>query len=41
MTEYFRESADQKALQEQHESQQSEIDQLKARLLELEETKTN
>ncbi len=37
-TEYFRESADQDALQEQHESQQSEIDELKARLKELEET---
>ena len=40
-TEYFRESADQKALQEQHENQQSEIDELKARLQELEETKTD
>jgi len=39
-TEYFRESADQKALQEQHENQQSEIDELKARLQQLEETKT-
>ncbi len=40
-TEYYRESADQKALQEQHENQQSEIDELKARLQELEETKSN
>ena len=40
-TEYFRESADQEALQTQHENQQSEIDNLRARLKELEETKTN
>ena len=40
-TEYFRESADQQLLQEQHENQQSEIDELKARLQELEEQKTN
>tara|TARA_B100000886_G_C20366060_1_gene467381 strand:+ start:210 stop:1142 length:933 start_codon:yes stop_codon:yes gene_type:complete len=40
-TEYFRESSDQTALQAQHESQQSEIDKLKARLTELEEQKTN
>ena len=40
-TEYYRESADQTALQAQHESQQSEIDKLKARLTELEEQKTN
>ena len=39
-TEYFRESADQEALQTQHESQQSEIDGLKARLKELEERKS-
>ena len=39
-TEYLRESADQKALQEQHEDQESEIDKLKARLKELEATKT-
>ena len=39
-TEYFRESADQTALQAQHASQQSEIDKLKARLKELEATKT-
>ena len=39
-TEYFRESADQEALQTQHESQQSEIDELKARLKELEETES-
>ena len=39
-TEYFRESADQTALQAQHASQQSEIDELKARLKELEATKT-
>ncbi len=40
-TEYYRESADQIALQAQHEGQQSEIDKLKARLQELEETKTD
>ena len=34
-TEYFRESADQDALQEQHENQQSEIDYLKAEIEEL------
>ena len=34
-TEYFRESADQDALQEQHEDQQSEIDSLKAEIKEL------
>ena len=34
-TEYLRESADQKALQEQHEDQQSEIDYLKAEIEEL------
>ena len=34
-TEYFRESADQDALQEQHENQQSEIDSLKAEIKEL------
>ena len=39
-TEYLRESADQKALQEQHEAQESEIDKLKARLRELEVTET-
>ena len=39
-TEYFRESADQDALQEQHENQQSEIDELKAKLQELKETKS-
>ena len=39
-TEYFRESSDQTALQAQHESQQSEIDKLKARLQELEETES-
>ena len=33
-TEYFRESANQKALQEQHENQQSEIDSLKAEIKE-------
>ena len=36
-TEYFRESADQQALQTQHEIQQSEIEELKARLQRLEE----
>ena len=36
-TEYYRESADQKALQEQHENQQSEIDSLKAELEDLKE----
>ena len=40
-TEYFRELADQQSRQEQHENQQSEIDELKARLQELEETKTD
>ena len=40
-TEYFRESADQKALQEQHEDQQSEIDELKARIQRLEELQGN
>ena len=40
-TEYFRELADQQLLQEQHENQQSEIDELKARLQELEGTKTD
>ena len=39
-TEYFRELADQQLLQEQHENQQSEIDELKARLKELEETES-
>ena len=34
-TEYYRESADQEALQEQHEDQQSEIDSLKAELEDL------
>ena len=34
-TEYFRESADQKALQDQHKDQQSEIDYLKAEIEEL------
>ena len=34
-TEYFRESADQDALQEQHENQQTEIDSLKAEIEEL------
>ena len=34
-TEYFRESADQEALQAQHENQQSEIDYLKAEIKEL------
>ena len=34
-TEYFRESADQDALQEQHENQQTEIDSLKAEIAEL------
>ena len=40
-TEYFRELADQQLLQEQHENQQSEIDELKARLQELEEQRNN
>ena len=40
-TEYFRESADQKALQEQHEDQQSEIEYLKAELEELKKQISN
>ena len=40
-TEYFRESADQTALQAQHASQQSEIDELKARIQRLEELQGN
>ena len=40
-TEYFRESADQEALQAQHESQKSEIDNLRARIQKLEELQGN
>lgn len=40
-TEYFRESSDQKALKEQLEDQQSEIDELEARIQRLEELQGN